>query len=690
MQERERMMEDIKYKRINTPDLWESFEVSMDNLSIEEGCLRLSTIQVYEFNKDILDDKNLDMSDIAIDECDIIYIIDQKRNLILTCQKDSGLIQDLGCKPGLLPVSLNSPSGIGIDEDSIYITDKDNQRLIALARSNLQIRWILSKGPEGDPLDDVIDLTIELGKSIYILEYGEKRILKIGRDGKVAGEIGSGVLLQPTDIAVDRDGDIYVLDSKKGVHKFRFDGTFEQTITIEGFTPKGLAVDARKQIFIGESSGVPLRIKTIHRLDPDGKTTPLWSYRGAIRRLITDSKGNLYVISDQGSRLTFLKYATKNGLNREDLFRGSYISKPIDSQDPQTRWHRFILEGVFEKGTQTEFSYYISDELFGGNEIQLLPEESWKKGISEASSIQGEERRNALFLEDIQGRYLWFKISLSGNETLSPVVKTLTIFFPRRSYLDDLPATYKEDPSSSRFLERFLSIFESVFYEIDFTVEHLGRFFDAVGTPSDFLSWLGSWLALSLDDNWTEDKKRRLIQNAISLYKKRGTREGLEAMIALFTGRKPPFIVENFHLNRIPQDKEWKKCQDMEALFFPSDKATVGNLAETSLSETLFGKDLFCFCVFLTDSIFSENTLNTIKRIIDDQKPAHTCYGLKVLEPWFYLDMHTYLGVNTTLTKPSFILGKTSVIGRDTVLYDRESAGQMERKSRIGIDAALT
>ncbi len=683
-------MEEIKYKRINTTDLWESFKAGMDNLSIEEGGLRLTRIHVYEFNKDILDDKNVDMSDIAVDECDIIYIIDQKRNLILTCRKDSGVIQDLGCKPGLLPLSLNSPSGIGIDEDSIYITDKDNQRLIALARSNLQIRWIISKGPEGDPLNEVIDLGIDIGKSIYLLEYGKKRILKIGRDGKIAEKFGSELLSQPTDIAVDWDGDIYVLDSKKGVHKFRSDGTFEQTIPIEGFTPKGLSVDARKQIFVGESSGVPLRIKTIHRLDPDGKITPIWSYRGAIRRLITDSKGNLYVISDQGSRLTFLEYTTKNSLNKEDLFKGFYISKPIDSQDPETRWHRFILEGMFEEGTQAEFLYYISDKCLGGNEIKLLPEESWKKGISEASSIQGEERRSALFLEDIQGRYLWFKISLFGNETLSPLVKTLTLFFPRRSYLDDLPATYKEDPVSSRFLERFLSIFESVFYEIDFTVEHLSFFFDAVGTPSDFLSWLGSWLALSLDDNWAEDKKRRLIQSAISLYKKRGTREGLEAMIALYTGRKPPFIVENFHLKRIPQGKEWESCQDMEALFSPSDKTTVGNLGETPLSETLFGKDPFCFCVFLTDSIFSENTLNAIKKIIEDQKPAHTCYGLKVLEPWFYLDMHTYLGVNTALTKPSFILGKTSVIGRDTVLYDRESAGQVERKSRIGIDDVLT
>ena len=683
-------MEKIKYKQINTPDLWESFKISMDNLSIEEEGLRLSSIHVYEFNKDIIDDRNLDMSDIAIDECDIVYIIDQKRNLILTYQKDSGIIKEIGCKPGLLPVNLNSPSGIGIDEDSIYIADTDNQRLIALARSNLQIRWILSKGPEGDPLDEIIDLTIGFEKSIYVLEYGKKRILKIGRDGKITGEIGSGVLSQPTDIAVDRDGDIYILDSEKGVHKFRSDGTLEQTISIKGFIPKGLAVDTYKQIFVGESSSVPLSIKTIYKLDMDGKTTPLWSYRGAIRRLITDSKGNLYIINDQGSRLTFLEYREKNSLNSDDLFKGYYISKPIDSRDPKTRWHRFILEGAFEEGTQVEFSYYISDEHLNDDEITILPEGSWKKGFSETSSIQGKKRRNALFLQDIQGRYLCFKISLSGSENLSPVISTLTMFFPRMSYLDYLPATYKEDPVSAMFLERFLSIFDSIFYEINFTVEHLSRFFDAIGTPPEFLSWLGSWLALSVDDTWPEDRKRLLIQNAISLYKKRGTREGLEDTIALYTGRKPPFIVENFHMHRVPQEKGYKEDEDVRALFFPSDKTTVGNRGKRLLTDALFGKEPFCFYVFLADPTFNDDTIDAIKRIIEDQKPAHTCYGLKVFNPWFYLDMHTYLGVNTALTKPSFVLEKTSVIGRDTVLYDREQAGQVERKSRIGIDDTLT
>lgn len=77
-------------------------------------------------------------------------------------------------------------------------------------------------------------------------------------------------------------------------------------------------------------------------------------------------------------------------------------------------------------------------------------------------------------------------------------------------------------------------------------------------------------------------------------------------------------------------------------------------------------------------------------RIIDEQKPAHTSYELKVLKPMFYLDMHTYLEVNTVVTEPEFVVGKTSMIGRDTVLYTEEKAGQIERYSRIGVDILLS
>jgi hypothetical protein len=74
---------------------------------------------------------------------------------------------------------------------------------------------------------------------------------------------------------------------------------------------------------------------------------------------------------------------------------------------------------------------------------------------------------------------------------------------------------------------------------------------------------------------------------------------------------------------------------------------------------------------------------------VELEKPAHTSAGVVVLQPWIYLDLHTYLGVNTYLSKPVMQLGITSVIGRDTVLSDTEGSGQIERRSKTGIDTKL-
>ena len=79
-----------------------------------------------------------------------------------------------------------------------------------------------------------------------------------------------------------------------------------------------------------------------------------------------------------------------------------------------------------------------------------------------------------------------------------------------------------------------------------------------------------------------------------------------------------------------------------------------------------------------------------IEVIVEREKPAHTVGGVKALQPWIYLDMHTYLGINTILTEPVFILGESSVISRDTALSDPEESGQIDLRSRLAMDTILT
>ena len=50
----------------------------------------------------------------------------------------------------------------------------------------------------------------------------------------------------------------------------------------------------------------------------------------------------------------------------------------------------------------------------------------------------------------------------------------------------------------------------------------------------DFLDYLAGWVALSLRKRWPAAKKRRLIQNIVPLYKKRGTYDGIAGFLKIF------------------------------------------------------------------------------------------------------------------------------------------------------------
>lgn len=137
-------------------------------------------------------------------------------------------------------------------------------------------------------------------------------------------------------------------------------------------------------------------------------------------------------------------------------------------------------------------------------------------------------------LDDAEGRYLWIRLTLVGNDFSSPRVRRFRAYFPRQSYLRHLPGVYQKDERSAAFLERYLSLFESTFVDIEEEIGRADRYIDPTGVPAAHLPWLGEWLATEADDTWPAAAKRELVAHAPALYKKRGTAEGLLAMIRLY------------------------------------------------------------------------------------------------------------------------------------------------------------
>jgi phage tail-like protein len=114
---------------------------------------------------------------------------------------------------------------------------------------------------------------------------------------------------------------------------------------------------------------------------------------------------------------------------------------------------------------------------------------------------------------------------------------------PVSMYIESLPVIY----SDNDFLARFLLLFQNVWEPLEQRQDHIDMYFDPRTSPSSFLPWLASWLDLSFNQHWPEIRRRRLLAEAIDLYRWRGTRYGLVRMIEVCTGITPE-VTENMAL----------------------------------------------------------------------------------------------------------------------------------------------
>lgn len=97
-----------------------------------------------------------------------------------------------------------------------------------------------------------------------------------------------------------------------------------------------------------------------------------------------------------------------------------------------------------------------------------------------------------------------------------------------------LPAVYTEDT----FAQRFTAALDEVLAPVFVTLDCFASYLDPWLAPADFLDWLATWVALRVDEDWSEGQRRELVANAVELHRWRGTCLGLAAHVRLLTGGK--------------------------------------------------------------------------------------------------------------------------------------------------------
>ena len=299
----------------------------------------------------------------------------------------------------------------------------------------------------------------------------------------------------------------------------------------------------------------------------------------------------------------------------------------VNSQITDCIWHKIMIHGSLPKKTEITVSYFVTPEKT--HDINAL-QPSWS---------QSAVNQRQVIIDAGKGQNLWLKITIVSNKKGEfPTVKNVKAFFANVNYLQYLPEFYQQDPAGNDFMQRYLTIFELTLQKIENEIDDTPELVNAKLTPSEFLPWLSTWVGTVKDENWPEAKWREFLSQAALLYRYRGTKKELEEIIKIYTGKYPVAVVERALLK-------------------------TGSPEFQAMLDALFG-DKYSFCVLLWPrQVRNEVDQKVIKRVIENEKPAHTVGGFVILENKIHLDWHSYLGVNSYVTeyKAEMYVGKATV-----------------------------
>ena len=340
---------------------------------------------------------------------------------------------------------------------------------------------------------------------------------------------------------------------------------------------------------------------------------------------------------------------------------GSFLAGPFQVSDRPTSWFQVRAElgpssSVLDAAHLQLFTYTSPGPAAPWNPLADMPftDPGWRAAPRDALDFAVTNPPNLkLFLGGV----------LRGDGIATAAIEQIRIDYGRATYAKFLPPVYRANPAANDFLERLLGMQGSVLGTIEGEIGDLPQLFDSYAAPSgeppSWLGWLSGWLAFIQDEHWTEEQARQYLAQAFELYGLRGTLEGLRRYLKIYAG------VEAF-IGEPARDVRIWSLGDAGLLGFstmlapgPLQGAVLGSSAVVDQSHMTTGEDLgaalfddvahrFCVHVYCAE-LTSTNALDTVRTVIDREKPAHTAYELCVIEPSMRVGIQARIGFDSII-----------------------------------------
>src|SRR5690606_7328510 len=107
--------------------------------------------------------------------------------------------------------------------------------------------------------------------------------------------------------------------------------------------------------------------------------------------------------------------------------------------------------------------------------------------------------------------------------------------------------------------------------------------------------------------------------------------------------------------------------------------------------QRLYAADPHAFNVLVkAEHVDTELKRVTLQHILDQFKPVFSVCKLVILQPWVYMDLHSYLGMNTVLSEPTLLkLDGRSSMPHHTITIDVGQDNRIDKHTRLGLNSRL-
>jgi phage tail-like protein len=469
----------------------------------------------------------------------------------------------------------------------------------------------------------------------------------------------------------------------------------------------GIAIDGDGNVVI---AGPPA--DDFRSFSPDGgigaENPPLEGRNYDGRGVVRTPDGRIGFWTDRGFRLGITARVTYASSGQVDVFE-------LDARDYQQRWGRIFIDACIPDGTSIKVACVTADDEpgssapDGGSIPRSLPANvdpanlrvppatpplvaadltptlattyplHYREVGREVPWLQRNPGDPFHTYEGIvnaePGRYLWIRLALCGNTTLSPQIRAVRIEYPGTDWMAMLPRVFSADRAQADFLFRYLSLPDGALADIDARAAQRDLLLEPSSAPPEALSWIASLFGLTLDKRWSEASRRQLLSEVTCLWRRRGTLGALTRMLEIYLGVRPVIF------------ESWR----LRAMGGAAAGGTAGagtGVVGGGLAAGAFKPYAHRFSVVIPQ-VLDTLQMQCVEDLLDRYRPAHTVYELCTVGA----GMRVGLGLHAELTSivgPSAgwrqaEIGGTS-LGTDAII-GRPQQGIRPGGSRLGVDS---